>query len=420
MAQNAIIAPKTRKKKGFCAGRKRQVNTMQRVYLDNGSTSYPKAPGVSDAVKFFMDEVGANVNRGGYESAYSAEDVIMETREMLRDLFHFTKGKTKNVIFTPNITYSLNYVIKGWLKAGDHVLVSSMEHNAMMRPIVQMGELGVTFDRIPCNENGEMQVEAIEGLIRPETKGILCLHGSNVCGAVMPLEEIGQICVKHGIKFVVDAAQTAGVFPIDMEKMNIDILCFTGHKSLLGPQGIGGFLISDEMAKVVAPLVTGGTGSVSDSEIQPEFLPDKYESGTPNIPAIYGLHAALKYLKETGIENIRKHEMELTKAFMDALKDVEDVRIVGPASVENRAPVVSLDFKNHDNAEIAFTLENEYGIATRTGLHCAPNAHKTLNTYPQGTVRFSFGFKNTVEEVLYAAEAVRKVLSSSERLENGL
>ena len=392
---------------------------MKRVYLDNGSTSFPKAPGVSDAVKFFMDEVGANVNRGGYETAYSAEDVIMETRVMLKNLFN-CPYKTRNVIITPNITYSLNYIIKGWLKPGDLVLVSSMEHNAMMRPIVQMSDMGVTFDRIPCTCDGEMMVEKIEELIRPETKGILTLHGSNVCGAVMPLEENGQICKKHNIKFVVDAAQTAGVFPIDMVKMNIDILCFTGHKSLLGPQGIGGFLISEAMAKVVDPLITGGTGSVSDSEIQPEFLPDKYESGTPNIPGIYGLHAGLKYITETGIDHIRAKEMELAGAFMNEMKEVASVRIVGPNRVENRAPVVSLDFHDQDNAEIAFLLESEYGIATRTGLHCAPNAHKTLGTYPQGTVRFSFGHFNTMDEVLYAANAVKKILNEKEQLTNEL
>ena len=392
---------------------------MKRVYLDNGSTSFPKAPGVSDAVKFFMDEVGANVNRGGYETAYSAEDVIMETRVMLKNLFN-CPYKTRNVIFTPNITYSLNYIIKGWLKPGDHVLVSSMEHNAMMRPIVQMSDMGVTFARIPSTCDGEMMVEKIEELIRPETKGILTLHGSNVCGAVMPLEEIGQICKKHNIKFVVDAAQTAGVFPIDMVKMNIDILCFTGHKSLLGPQGIGGFLIPDEMAKVVDPLITGGTGSVSDSEIQPEFLPDKYESGTPNFPGIYGLHAGLKYITETGIDHIRAKEMELAGAFMNEMKEVASVRIVGPNRVENRAPVVSLDFHDQDNAESAFRLESEYGIATRTGLHCAPNAHKTLGTYPQGTVRFSFGHFNTMDEVLYAANAVKKILNEKVQLSNEL
>jgi len=387
---------------------------MRRVYLDNGSTSYPKAPGVSDAVKFFMDEVGANVNRGGYETAYSAQDVIMETRELLKELFHFG-GKTKNVIFTANITHSLNDIIKGWLKPGDHVLVSAMEHNAMMRPLVQMEGVGVSFDRIPCDRNGEMELSAVEGLIRPNTKGILCLHGSNVCGALMPLKELGEICQKHGIKFVVDAAQTAGVFPIDMEAMHIDALCFTGHKSLLGPQGIGGFLIRDEMAAVVDPLISGGTGSVSDSELQPTFLPDKYEPGTPNIPGIYGLNVSLHYILDKTPEAIRREELKLAGAFMDLMRPLAGVRIVGPEGLENRAPVVSLDFVERDNADVAFRLESEYGVATRCGLHCAPNAHKTLGTYPQGTVRFSFGHFNTMEEVQYAADAIKAILARQDQ-----
>ncbi len=381
---------------------------MKQIYFDNGSTSYPKAPGVSDAVKFFIDEIGANVNRGGYGSAYSAEDVMMETREMLRDLFHFS-GKIKNVIFTPSITYSLNGIIKGWLKSGDHVLVSSMEHNAMMRPLTQMTHLGVTFDRIPCTQEGYLMTEEIEPMIRPNTKGILMLHASNVCGAIMPLKQVGEICKKHNIRFVVDAAQTAGVFPIDMTDMNIDALAFTGHKSLLGPQGIGGFLISDTMANEVAPIFTGGTGSISDSEEPPEFLPDKYESGTPNVPGIFGLHAALKYIFQTGIDSIRSHELELTRMLIEGLREIPELRIVGPQSMENRAPVVSVDFLRIDNAQAAFELDSEYGISTRCGLHCAPNAHKTLGTYPQGTVRFSLGYSNTEEEVRYVIEAVKKL-----------
>lgn len=387
---------------------------MRRVYLDNGSTSFPKAPGVSDAVKFFMDEVGANVNRGGYETAYSAQDVIMETRELLKQLFHFG-GKTKNVIFTANITHSLNDIIKGWLKPGDHVLVSAMEHNAMMRPLVQMEGQGVRFDRIPCNRDGEMELAAVEGLIRPNTKGILCLHGSNVCGALMPLMELGEICHRRGLKFVVDAAQTAGVFPIDMEAMHIDALCFTGHKSLLGPQGIGGFLIRDDMAAEVDALISGGTGSVSDSEVQPNFLPDKYEPGTPNIPGIYGLNAALHYILDKTPAAIARDELKLAGAFMEQIRPLEGVRIVGPDRTENRAPVVSLDFTERDNADVAFRLESEYGIATRCGLHCAPNAHKTLGTYPQGTVRFAFGHFNTMEEVDYAVGAIKAILARQDQ-----
>lgn len=382
---------------------------MKRIYLDNGSTSYPKAPGVGKAVGDFIENIGTNVNRGGYEAAYAAEDVIIETREKLCSLFHF--NKVRNVIFTPSITYSLNYIIKGWLRSGDHVLVSAMEHNAMMRPLTQMTEQGVSFDRIPCTQDGELMVEEIEKMIRPNTKAIMMLHASNVCGTLMPLKKVGEICQKHNIKFVVDAAQTAGSFPIDMQTMHIDVLAFTGHKSLLGPQGIGGFLVSDEVAKQMTPLISGGTGSVSDSEVQPDFMPDKFESGTQNIPGIYGLHAALSYLEETGIENIHEHEMKLCKAFIekiDALSN-KNIRVVGTRDMNKRGPVVSLDFVGGDNAEVSFRLDSEYGISTRCGMHCAPNAHKTLQTYPQGTVRFAFGFQNTMEDVDCAVQAIKEI-----------
>lgn len=381
---------------------------MRRVYLDNGSTSFPKAPGVTDAMKNFMDNVGTNINRGGYEDAYAAEDVIFSTREKLCSLFHFPRSR--NVIFTPNITYSLNYIIKGYLKPGDHVLVSAMEHNAMMRPLVQIAKHGVTFDRMPCNSDGELLLNEVEGLIRPNTKAILMLHGSNICGTLLPVEQVGEICKKHGLKFVVDAAQTAGIFPIDMQKMNIDCLAFTGHKSLLGPQGIGGFILTDEMADQMEPLITGGTGSVSDTEIQPDFLPDKFESGTMNIPAIYGLDAALSYLQRTGLEEIRSYELELTQLFLEGVGNMEQVRIVGRKDLEQRAPVVSLDFLGRDNAQISFLLDSEHGISTRCGMHCAPNAHKTLGTFPQGTVRFSFGHKNTPEEVRFALDSLHQIL----------
>ena len=344
---------------------------MKRVYLDNGSTSYPKAP-------------GTNVNRGGYQEAYAAEDVIIETREKLCRLFNF--DKLKNVIFTPSITYSLNYIIKGYLRPGDHVLVSALEHNAMMRPLNQMASQGVTFDRIPCSRQGELQLDAIEPLLKPNTKAIMMLHASNVCGTLMPLEQVGEICQKHGLTFVVDAAQTAGSFPIDMKKQHIDVLAFTGHKSLLGPQGIGGFLVSDEVA-----------------------------SGTQNIPGIYGLHAALDYLEKTGIDKIHAHEMALCRDFIEKVDALgtPNIRLVGTRDMSKRGPVVSLDFIGEDNAEISFRLDSEYGISTRCGMHCAPNAHKTLGTYPQGTVRFAFGFANTTEDVDWAVRAIGEILQKS-------
>lgn len=398
------LAEKKKRKRGIA---------MKRVYLDNGSTSYPKAPGVGQAVCDFIEHIGTNVNRGGYQEAYAAEDVIIETREKLCRLFNF--DKLKNVIFTPSITYSLNYIIKGYLRPGDHVLVSALEHNAMMRPLNQMASQGVTFDRIPCSQQGELQLDAIEPLLKPNTKAIMMLHASNVCGTLMPLEQVGEICQKHGLTFVVDAAQTAGSFPIDMKKQHIDVLAFTGHKSLLGPQGIGGFLVSDEVASQMIPLVTGGTGSISDQEIQPDFLPDKFESGTQNIPGIYGLHAALDYLEKTGIDKIHAHEMALCKDFIekvDALGN-PNIRLVGTRDMSKRGPVVSLDFIGEDNAEISFRLDSEYGISTRCGMHCAPNAHKTLGTYPQGTVRFAFGFANTTEDVDWAVRAIGEILQKS-------
>ena len=285
----------------------------------------------------------------------------------------------------------------------------------MMRPLNQMVDQGVTFDRIPCSQQGELQLDAIEPLLKPNTKAIMMLHASNVCGTLMPLEQVGEICQKHGLTFVVDAAQTAGSFPIDMKKQHIDVLAFTGHKSLLGPQGIGGFLVSDEVASQMIPLVTGGTGSISDQEIQPDFLPDKFESGTQNIPGIYGLHAALDYLEKTGIDKIHAHEMALCRDFIekvDALGN-PNIRLVGTRDMSKRGPVVSLDFIGEDNAEISFRLDSEYGISTRCGMHCAPNAHKTLGTYPQGTVRFAFGFANTTEDVDWAVRTIGEILQKS-------
>ena len=383
------------------------------IYLDNASTTFPKPRAVAEAMSDYLLNEGCNINRGCYAGAYCVEEQVYETRQLLCDLFHGPDAR--NVAFTKNVTEALNVLLKGFLRPGDHVLVSALEHNAMMRPLNQMVDQGVTFDRIPCTQQGELQLDAIEPLLKPNTKAIMMLHASNVCGTLMPLEQVGEICQKHGLTFVVDAAQTAGSFPIDMKKQHIDVLAFTGHKSLLGPQGIGGFLVSDEVASRMIPLVTGGTGSISDQEIQPDFLPDKFESGTQNIPGIYGLHAALDYLEKTGIDKIHAHEMALCRDFIekvDALGN-PNIRLVGTRDMSKRGPVVSLDFIGEDNAEISFRLDSEYGISTRCGMHCAPNAHKTLGTYPQGTVRFAFGFANTTEDVDWAVRAIGEILQKS-------
>ena len=385
---------------------------MNRIYLDQASTSFPKAPGVAQAMMDYLTMNGVNVNRGCYSSAYSAEEVIYETRQLLAELFHFSK--CKNVIFTPNVTTSLNFILKGFLKPGDHILVSAMEHNAVMRPVVQLASSGISFDRIPCRTDGSMILEKVEELIRPETKAIVTLHASNVCGTRMPLDALGEICQRHQLYFVVDSAQTAGIVPINMDKMHIDALAFTGHKGLRGPQGTCGFLVSQELAEQMEPLISGGTGSVSHTEEIPDFMPDRFESGTPNLPGIYGLHEALLYLKTHSLQAINEKELSLTGYFLEQLQALDDtgrhIRIIGKKDLTDRNAVVSIQTPKIDMSQVAWQLDNEYGVMTRVGLHCAPNAHKTLGTYPAGTIRFSFGPENTKNELDFAIQGLKKIL----------
>ncbi len=381
---------------------------MGNVYLDNGSTSFPKAPGVGQAMLEYIENVGCNVNRGGYRSSYSLSEKLLETREQLGDFFGF--DRESNVVFTPNVTFSLNYVIHGMLRHGDRLVISSMEHNAVARPAEAARLRGVDLGMAKCDETGCLDLEDFEKQITTETKAVVMLHGSNVCGSVMPVQEVGKLCKERGVFFIVDAAQTAGVFPIHMKEMNINGLAFTGHKGLLGPQGIGGLLLDEELAQAISPIIDGGTGSRSDSITMPDFMPDKLEPGTMNLPGILGLSAALDYVMKKGVDNIRAEELKLTRSFMAAFENHSAIRVVGPGAEEERCPIVSLDFADRDNAEVAFRLDNEFGIMTRCGLHCAPLAHQTLKTFPQGTVRFAFGHWNTEEEVAYAVDAIERIL----------
>ncbi|UPA29155.1 aminotransferase class V-fold PLP-dependent enzyme [Terrisporobacter glycolicus] len=387
---------------------------MRKIYCDNGATSYPKAPLVGHSMINYINNIGCNVNRGAYSSSYEAENIVYETRELLCELFDFDKAE--NAIITANITASLNMVLKGLLCPGDNVIVSSMEHNAVMRPLSSLGKKGVTITKVPCNSLGEINIKDIQSSITPKTKAVVMTHGSNVCGTLLPINEIGQICKDNNIIFIVDSAQTAGIVDISMKKSNIDILCFTGHKGLLGPQGIGGFLIRDEIVPLVDSLIEGGTGSLSEEEIQPTYMPDKYESGTANIPGIYGLNASLKYLKEVGTKNIYEKEMYLTKRFIDGILSIDESLLIGKKHTENRTAVVSLDFKDLDNGIVCHQLDKTYNIQTRSGLHCAPSAHKTLGTFPNGTVRFSFGHFNTVEDIDYVLESIRNIISSKSHM----
>ncbi len=381
----------------------------RKIYFDNGSTSWPKAPGVAEAMSELLTKGAFNINRGNYEGAYEVEGLVLETREKLAKMFHCEESK--RVLFSPGITHSLNYFIKGFLKAGDHVIVSGIEHNAVMRPLRQMEACGVTYDIAATAEDGSVTAEAVESLVKPKTKAVIISHASNVCGTVLPIEAIGQVCKKHDLFFVVDSAQSAGTIQIDMEKCGIDFLAFTGHKGLLGPQGIGGFLISEKLDEQMVPYIAGGTGSQSDSLDMPMNLPDKYESGTMNLPGIIGLHAALSYIEETGIEYIHDKKMELTAYFLEKLREFPNIRVVGKQDVQDRVAVVSLDFQGEDNAIIAFELEQNYGIMTRVGLHCAPIAHQSLHTYPQGTVRFAFSASNTKEEIDRCIDGFRELFS---------
>lgn len=384
---------------------------MDYIYLDNASTSFPKAPNVASAMADYITNRGININRGSYALAYDVEDIIYTTRQRLNTLFN--GHDPSHVIFTQNVTMSLNMVIKGLLKSGDHVLVSSMEHNAVMRPLTQLLDKGITFDIIPCDKTGSIQLESMDSLIRPNTVAMIINHASNVCGTIQPLESIGPICKAHSLQFIVDAAQTAGVIPIDVKACHIDALCFTGHKGLLGPQGIGGIILTKEMAQTLTPLIAGGTGSFSHLETMPTHMPDAFEAGTLNLPGIIGLNEGLAYIESQGMENIHNHELALTQSFLEGLQSIDGINIVGKQNIQDRTAVVSITIDGMDPASIAYELESNYHIMTRVGLHCAPRAHQTLETYPEGTVRFSFGYANTHKDVETALSALHRIVKNT-------
>jgi cysteine desulfurase family protein len=379
---------------------------MRKVYADNGSTSFPKAPQVSDIIKGFLDNRAYNISRGGYADSYYVAGEVLETRQMLAKMFYI--GNPQEVIFTPSVTYSLNMLLQGFLKKGDHVITTSMEHNSVMRPLYALSSMGITYDTVPCDDTGSFEADNVTSFIKRNTKAVVMTHASNVCGTVMPIKEVSKICQKHNLRFIVDAAQTAGV--LDIDASTIDALAFTGHKGLLGPQGIGGFIIKKDFAKEITPIITGGTGSLSHEFVQPDILPDKFESGTMNIPGIVGLKKAVEYINSVGMKEIYEKEIALTSTFISEVQNIDGVNIIGKKDTVDRVAVVSLDFPENDNAIVASLLDEKYGIMTRCGLHCAPIAHKTLGTYPHGTVRFSFGYFNTMDEIGYIVQSLKEFM----------
>ena len=380
---------------------------MHSVYLDNAATSFPKPPAVAARMREYVDRIGASVNRGSYEAAQQAELVTLRLRQRLCELFTFPS--VPHAVLTPGNTWSLNLLLFGALRPGDHCLVSAMEHNAVMRPLGQLARCGVTFDRIPCDREGRLQIDQVEPLLRENTRLVLLAHASNVSGTVQDAKAVGEICRARGIPFALDAAQTAGHVPIDFASLGLSALSVPGHKGLLGPQGIGALLLRPDFAETLEPLVSGGTGSVSDSEEVPKYFPDRLEPGTPNLPGIFGWEAALDYLQQVTVEAVQAHDRALSQRFLDGARTIPGVVLVGPDTVEGRVGVFSLDFLGKDNAEAASALEERFVILTRCGLHCAPSAHRTLGTFPRGTVRLSFSWFTTESEVDRALEAIAAV-----------
>lgn len=382
---------------------------MNGIYLDHAATSRRKPALVKKEMLNYFDNIGCSPGRGGYQCSLDASRLVLEARLAVCQLFNY--DNPDGVVFTYNITHGLNMIIQGYLTQGDHVITSSMEHNAVVRPLNHLKNKGlIDVDYISANTLGVLDPKAIENAVKDNTKMIILNHASNVTGTLLPIEEVSKIAKKHGITFVVDSAQTAGSHIIDLKKINIDILAFTGHKGLFGPTGTGGLIIREELTEQIDSLYQGGTGSISEKDYQPDFLPDKFESGTTNTLGIVGLKAGINYILDVGVDRIHEQKNKLTKRFIDGLQTIEKVKLYSPGDVNQQTSTVSIGVEGYDLGELSFRLDDEFNIMTRSGLHCAPYAHKTIGTYPEGTLRFSIGFFNTEEEIDQALAALRNLI----------
>ncbi|MEI0564471.1 aminotransferase class V-fold PLP-dependent enzyme [Brachyspira pulli] len=376
------------------------------IYFDNAATTLKKPDTVAKAV-FEAINSFANASRGSYESSLNSERIILETRERIVKLFN---GYSPNyVAFTSNSTEALNTAIKGIINnyQDTHIITTSLEHNSVLRPLYEMEELGAEITIIKANTDGKIDYNEIEKNIKSKTKAIICTHASNVTGDVLDIDFIGNLCAKHNILFILDASQSAGSIDIDMKKSNIDIICFTGHKGLMGPQGTGGLCIKKGIE--IKPLKTGGSGIKTYSKTQPENMPTRLEAGTLNGHSIAGLNAALKFIDKEGIEKIRKHEKELANYFYNGIKNIDNIKFYGNYDTDNRTSIVALNIGDIDSGKISDILANEFDIATRSGGHCAPLMHTSLDTVKQGIVRFSFSYFNTIDEIEIGINAVKDI-----------
>ena len=378
------------------------VETM--IYFDNAATTMRKPEQVIQAVTEALSSMG-NAGRGVHSAALDASRVIFDTRVKLAELFH--AEHPKQIVFTMNSTESLNIAIKGVLKPGDHVITTALEHNSVLRPLYEMEDLGVELTVLQADRFGNFCLEEMETAIQKNTKAIVCTHGSNLTGNLVDIKQVGEIAKKHGVLLIADASQTAGVFPIDVKEMNIDILCFTGHKGLLGPQGTGGMYVREGLA--VRPLLSGGSGVQTYEREHPKQMPTALEAGTLNVHGLAGLRAAVSYINDYGMENIRKKEQELMRQFYDRVKMIPGIKIYGDFEKKDRCAIVSLNVRDYDSSEVSDALFVHYGISTRPGAHCAPLMHQALGTVEQGAVRFSFSHFNTLEEIEIAVRALEEL-----------
>lgn len=379
------------------------------IYFDNAATSFPKPKAVIEAMEDYFFNIGGSTGRSGHKMAIKASELVFNTRELLAQLFKIKDSA--RIIFTKNVTESLNIAINGFLEKGDRVATTSMEHNSVMRPLRYLEQRGqIKIFTVRANREGLVDPEAFTDILKKEkVKLVVVNHASNVTGSIAPINIISEIAHEYGSRMLVDAAQTAGAYPIDAASGDIDMLAFTGHKSLLGPQGTGGLYVREGIE--LSPIVRGGTGSNSEKEIQPDFLPDQFESGTLNIIGLAGLGAGVKYILEQGLTNIRQEEMKLTEMFIKEAEKIEGIELYGPGDMNNRVSVISFNIARYAPSTVAYLLDKHFNIACRSGLHCAPSAHATIGTRPQGTVRFAFGCFNNAAEVEKGLNALAEISS---------
>ncbi|MBN1828805.1 MAG: aminotransferase class V-fold PLP-dependent enzyme [Deltaproteobacteria bacterium] len=380
---------------------------MPLIYMDNAATSWPKPRVVIDAMMRFSRDIGANPGRSGHRQSIEAGRTIIEAREAVAELF--SVSNPLRIIFTKNATEALNIALYGLLKPGDHVITSSIEHNSVMRPLRYLERQGIGLTCVACSTTGLLDPADVIASIRPDTRLITMTHASNVMGTIMPVREVGRIARSHGIPFLLDAAQTAGSIPIDVEDLSVDILACAGHKSLFGPQGTGILYVGKGMESIIAPIMRGGTGSRSESEEQPEGLPDRFEAGTLNTPGIAGLCAGVRFIVEEGIDRIRSHEEKLTEFMIESLASCEGVTVHGCGDAKRQTAVLSISLKGRSLSDAALVLDEEYGILTRPGLQCAPAAHRTMGTFPAGSIRLSPGYFTTEEDVAMTVRSLSAI-----------